>query len=132
MGRRLIVDTNVLVAIERGHDDVVSTLEDDDEIAIAAVTLAELRTGVELAPDESVASARAETVAAMLEMVEVLDYTEATAIQHAILLASTRRTGKPRGAHDLIIAAHAVQTGRSVCTRDGKARFGDLPGVHVA
>nr|WP_235433731.1 MULTISPECIES: hypothetical protein [Protofrankia] len=32
-------------------------------------------------------------------------------------------------AHDLIIAAHAAETGRIVLSRDVKARFTDLPGV---
>jgi predicted nucleic acid-binding protein len=45
------------------------------------------------------------------------------------LLAHVRRTGTPRGAHDLIIAAHAAETGRTIVSRDAKARFGDLPGV---
>jgi predicted nucleic acid-binding protein len=40
-----------------------------------------------------------------------------------------RRSGSPRGAHDLIIAAHAAETGRLVLTRVAKARFNDLPGV---
>lgn len=59
----------------------------------------------------------------------VLDYTEHTAAQHARLLAFVRRAGSPRGAHDLIIAAHAAQTGRSVVSGDAHATFGGLPGV---
>jgi tRNA(fMet)-specific endonuclease VapC len=59
----------------------------------------------------------------------VLDYTEATAACHARLIAHARRTGKPRGAHDLIIAAHAVQSDRAILAFDANARFGDLPGV---
>ncbi len=39
------------------------------------------------------------------------------------------RTGSTGGAHDLIIAAHALQSDRTVLTFDAKARFGDLPGV---
>jgi predicted nucleic acid-binding protein len=31
--------------------------------------------------------------------------------------------------HDLIIAAHALQSGRVVLSSDANARFGDLPGV---
>jgi tRNA(fMet)-specific endonuclease VapC len=38
----------------------------------------------------------------------------------------------PRGAHDLIIAAHALQTDRAILTFDAKARFGDLSGVKTA
>jgi tRNA(fMet)-specific endonuclease VapC len=50
---------------------------------------------------------------------------------HARLLAHVRRAGRPRAAHDLIIAATAAATGRSVMTLDGKAGFGDLPGVRT-
>jgi hypothetical protein len=59
----------------------------------------------------------------------VLDYTPVAAAHHARLLAHVRRSGRPRGAHDLIIAAHAAETGRLVLTRDAKARFSDLPGI---
>jgi predicted nucleic acid-binding protein len=130
VGRRLIVDTNVLIAIERGHGDVLESLRDADELAITAVSKAELEVGVELASGP-LAARRAETVAAMLESVELLDYTAETAHHHAALLAHVRRTGTPRGAHDLIIAAHAAETGRPIFTQDSKARFGDLPGVQT-
>jgi hypothetical protein len=40
-------------------------------------------------------------------------YTQATAAHHGCLLAHVRRSGSPRGAHDLIIAAHAAETGRT-------------------
>jgi tRNA(fMet)-specific endonuclease VapC len=67
----------------------------------------------------------------MTSVIDVLDYTPATAAHHARLLAHVRKSGRPRGAHDLIIAAHAADTGRLVVTRDAKARFGDLPGITV-
>ncbi len=65
----------------------------------------------------------------ILATVPVLDYGEQTAAHHATLRAHTQRTGAPRGAHDLIIAAHAAQTGRTIASFDAQARFGDLPGV---
>jgi tRNA(fMet)-specific endonuclease VapC len=130
VGRRLIVDTNVLIAYERGTID--PSVLDADELAIAALTVAEYRVGIELADTASRAADRARSLAAILSVVDVLDYTEATAIQHARLLAHVRRSGTPRGARDLIIAAHAAQTSRAVLTRDVNARFGGLPGVHVA
>lgn len=129
MGRRLIVDTNVLIDIERGRTD---TLRDDDELAVAAVTRAELLVGVELAPDDVTARRREQRASLILDGVQLLDYTERTADIHAALLAHVRRAGAPRGAHDLIIAAHAIEAGRVILTRDAKARFGDLPGVRTA
>jgi tRNA(fMet)-specific endonuclease VapC len=127
VGRRLILDTNVLIAYERGRIDRAAL--DADELAVAAVTIAEYRVGIELADTSARAADRARALAAITSAVEVLDYTEATAACHARLIAHARRAGTPRGAHDLIIAAHATQTGRTVLTFDAKARFADLPGV---
>jgi hypothetical protein len=75
------------------------------------------------------AAERARALVAITSAVDVLDYTQATAAHHGRLLAHVRRSGSPRGAHDLIIAAHAAETGRTILSRDAKARFGDLPGV---
>ena len=125
MGRRLILDTNVLIAYERGTID--RTALDADELAIAAVSVAEYRVGIELADTPGRAADRARALVAISSAVDVLEYTEATAAYHAKLIAHAHRTGTPRGAHDLIIAAHAMQTDRIVLTFDAKARFGDLP-----
>lgn len=127
MARELIFDTNLLIAYERGT--IPRDAFDDDEIAIAAMTVAEFRVGIELADTPERAAERSRILAAMLSNLDVLDYTEATAAEHGQLLAHVRRTGRPRGAHDLIIAAHAAETRRVIVTRDAAARFGDLPGV---
>jgi predicted nucleic acid-binding protein len=130
VGRRLILDTNVLIAYERGTIDRAAL--DDDELAVAAITIAEYRVGIELADTASRAADRARALAVITSAVDVLDYTEPTAACHARLIAHVRRIGRPRGAHDLIIAAHAMQTDRAIVSFDAKARFGDLPGVTAA
>jgi len=127
VGRRLILDTNVLIAYERGTID--RTALDADELAVAAVTIAEYRVGIELADTTERAAERARALVAITSAVEVLDYTESTAACHARLIAHARRAGTPRAAHDLIIAAHAAQTDRTILTFDAKARFADLPKV---
>lgn len=126
MGRRLILDTNALSTIER---DPSATSLDDDDLAVAALTIAQYRAGIELAETARRAADRSRALAAIQDNVAVLDYTEATAAAHARLLAHVRRAGQPRSAHDLIIAAHAVQTGRTILSNDARARFGDLPAV---
>jgi len=88
--------------------------------------------GIELADTAARAADRARALAAITSAVEVLDYTEITAAYHAKLIAHVRRAGIPRGAHDLIIAAHAVQTERIVLAFDARARFGGLPGMNAA
>ncbi len=130
MGRRLILDTNVLIAYERETIDRAAL--EADELAVAAVTIAEYRVGIELADTPARAADRARALVAITSAVDVLDYTEATAACHARLIAHARRTGAPRAAHDLIIAAHALESDRIVLSFDAKARFGDLPGVSAA
>ena len=66
----------------------------------------------------------------MLQTLSVEDYTLTTARAHAHLLAATRGSGTPRGAHDLIIAATAISTERAVVTADLRG-FSDLSGVDV-
>src|SRR5262249_39706600 len=124
VGRRLILDTNVLIAYERRTID--RSAFDDDELAVAAVSIAEYRVGIELA---DTAADRSRALAAITSVLDVLDSTGTTAVHHARLIAHVRRAGTPRGVHDLIIAAHAVESGRSVLSLDAKARFGSLPGV---
>lgn len=132
MGRRLILDTNILIGIEREDQVTLAMFRDDDELAIAAVTRAELLTGPALANDSNLRARRLATALGALSLVTVLDYSESTSDHHAELLAHTRKTGRPRGPHDLIIAAHAAETGRHVLTHDANARFGELPGVVIA
>ena len=128
MARRLIIDTGVLIASERGRTGLMDIIAEDDDLVIAAITVAELRTGIELAT-ESHRAARAEFLVKVLETLPVEPYDVATAEAHGRLLAHVHRTGTRRGAHDLVIAATAVATKRTVLTTDRGANFNDLPGV---
>jgi len=128
VARRLIVDTGVLVASERGRAGLRDVVAEDDDLVIAAITVAELRTGIELATARHRA-ARAEFLVKVLETMPVEPYDLATAEVHGRLLAHVHRSGTKRGAHDLMIAATAVATKRIVLTTDRSANFHDLPGV---
>ena len=127
MARRLILDTTVLVTAERGTLRLGGLLDDADDVAIAAITAAELLVGVELA-DAARRRARQAFVDDLLATIPVEEYDLDVARAHARLLAHVRRTGKPRGAHDLIIAATAAASGRTVVTSDA-AGFDQLPDV---
>ncbi|WP_328465735.1 PIN domain-containing protein [Streptomyces sp. NBC_00448] len=129
MARRLILDTGVLIGTKRTGTPVAFAL--DDDVAIAAVTAAELLLGVELA-DDARRQPREDFVSAVLAVVPVEEYGPDVARVHARLLAYVRRKGKPRGAHDLLIAATAAATARAVVTLDRQAAFAELPGVRVA
>jgi tRNA(fMet)-specific endonuclease VapC len=125
---RLILDTSLLVDAERGGlDELESLIQDEDDVAVAAVTAAELMVGVELATGQRGAG-REKFVAAVLDVIPIEVYDLDVAAAHAALLAHTRREGRPRGAHDLIIAATARARGREVLSADADG-FEDLPQV---
>lgn len=124
---RLILDTGVLVALGRGQGVPGDVLPDDADIALAAITASELLVGVELADSQHRATRKA-TVDAILDAFDALPFDLETARHHASLLAHARRSGRPRGAHDLQIAATARATNRILLTTDRRA-FDDLPAV---
>ena len=98
-------------------------------MAVAAITITELLVGVQLA-DERHRAARQDFVDDIEAVIAIIDYDSTVAASHAELLVAVRRKGRPRGAHDLIIAATAKATEREVVTAD-RAAFDDLPGVAV-
>lgn len=126
---QLLFDTTFLIDSERADADLDDIVVDDDDVAIAAITIAELRVGVLLA-DKRRRAARSVYVDDVSSSVPILDYDLDVAEAHAVLLAAVGKQGRPRGAHDLIIAATARASGRTVVTADAAA-FSDLPGVNV-
>lgn len=124
---RFLLDTSVLIDDERSGG-LLERLPEDADLAIATITLAELGTGVELASARH-RPARAAYLEAIRELPSV-HYDADVAAVHARLLAQCQRLGRPRGAHDLIIAASAIATDRIVVTRDPDG-FVDLPGLQV-
>ena len=92
--------------------------------------MAELRVGVQMAKGAR-RKKRAQFVTAVLDAVTIEPYGLQIAEAHAALLAHVRRTGAPREAHDLIIAATALAREREVVSLDRRG-FEELPGVSVA
>jgi len=119
-----------LVDAERGSDSLADALDDGDDVAVAAITVAELKVGVQLAKGDR-RDKRERFVAAVLDAVSVEPYDLDVAEAHAALLAHVRQAGTPRGAHDLIIAATARARERQVVSSD-QAGFAELPGVSIS
>ena len=126
----LLLDTTFLIDAERSDERLDALIADDDDVAIAAVTVAELLVGVQLASEHRRAPREA-YVHDLIDAIPVIPYDMAVAREHAVLLAAVREMGRPRGAHDLMIAATARASGRSVVSAD-RAAFEDLPRVTLA
>ena len=123
----MILDSGALISLERA-DDSIDGFADESDVAIAAVTASELLVGVELA-DDAHHRQRQEFVEGVLQRVEIIAFDLEIARHHAALLAQVRDQGRPRGAHDLQIAATARATKRTLITTDWSA-FTDLLGVN--
>jgi tRNA(fMet)-specific endonuclease VapC len=119
-----------LVDAERGGNALGKSIGDSDDVAIAAITVAELKVGIQLAKGRR-REKRERFVAAILDAVSIELYDLDVAEAHATLLAHVRRIGMPRGAHDLIIAATARAREREVVSFD-RGGFARLPGVSLA
>jgi tRNA(fMet)-specific endonuclease VapC len=129
VARRVILDTGVLIAIERGRLDVDAVLGVDDA-AIAAITAMELLVGVERA-DETHRQARAIRVEAILSSLPVEPYNVGVARVHARLAVEAMAKGRARSANDMLIAATAASTSRILLTTDASASFDQLTGVRA-
>jgi tRNA(fMet)-specific endonuclease VapC len=114
-----------LIAAERSTAAIEDVVDDEDDVALAAITAAELLVGVQLADRR-----RRKFVEDLLSSIPVEVYDLDTARAHAELLAHVRGEGRARGAHDLLIAATARARARIVVTADS-AGFSDLPGIEV-
>lgn len=122
---RVILDSGVLVAGARGKVDVARGID----VAVPTIVIAEYLAGVLLDLDVSRQAAQRAFLDDVLAVVPICDYDRSVAEHHAALLAVVRRDGRTRGAHDLIIAATARATERTLWTTDKRARFDELPGV---
>src|SRR5436309_8380738 len=125
----LLLDTTVLIHRERSSLELDDLIQDDDEPAIAAITVAELGVGVELASGRR-RTARRAFLDDVVRSLPVLSYDLEVARSHTQLLVAARASGRPRGAHDLMIAATARATRRTVVTTDYTG-FVDRPEVPV-
>lgn len=125
---RVILDTGVLIACARG-DYALADLIGVGDAALPAIGVAEYLVGVELSTNEGRRVELRRLLTEVVALAPVIDYTARIAEHHAVLLAGTRRSGRPRGAFDLIIAATARATERTILTFDARARFDELPGV---
>src|ERR1700704_2591028 len=106
----IILDTDVIIKGERGNFDLIGwlTAQTGQELEIAAITVAELWHGIERATASHRAK-RERYLRTIVERLEAISYTEATALVHARIWANLESSGDMIGSHDLILAATALE-----------------------
>ncbi|MGD0570846.1 MAG: PIN domain-containing protein [Candidatus Sulfotelmatobacter sp.] len=127
----IILDTDVIIRGERETFDLNGWLasQRDEEIQIAAITVAELWHGVERA-SSAYRVERQDYIRKILALVNILPYTETTALEHARIWAELESSGKMIGFYDLIVAATALERGSAVATFNQR-HFTQVRGLKV-
>jgi len=115
MTRRILLDTNLIIAPPSGGFASLA-----DEMAISAITVAELEYGAMTESDPLEAHQRAQRLRAAVGTMQVLPFGRDTARGYGLLAAILHAAGRnPRPRRlDLQIAATAVQHGLDLATRN--------------
>lgn len=112
---KYLLDTNVVVALQRGDDHVRAAVERSAEVYIPATALGELYYGALHSGNPARNVAR---VAELAAAAAVLPCDAETALVYGGLKAELRRLGRPIPENDVWIAAVAVQHGLTLVSRD--------------
>ena len=132
----LILDSSVIIAAERKRQTVEQLLTSvgqafgEVEIAISAVTVAELVHGVARANTPEVRIARREFIDELKKHVPVHPVTDITAEIAGQISGEQAAKGITLPADDLLIGASALEQGYAVATLNTR-HFGKIPGLQV-
>lgn len=126
MGQLVLIDTSVFVAAERGES---APFDEVGKAAISAVTIAELETGVLVAPDDASRAARLSTLTRAMSVAAPLPIDGKVASVFARLAAGRIALKERVDVNDTWIAATALVHHAEVWTRDRD--FERFDGVRV-
>lgn len=129
---RYMLDTNILVYLlnARPHHRAVLERfrqEDPRDLVVSAITLAELRFGIEKS-DRRQASRRA--LGPVLAALNVLAFDARAAERYGVLRARLEADGRPIGPLDTLIAAHAASLDLTLVTHN-TSEFSRVGGLRV-
>ena len=124
-----MLDTDICIhAINERADKLLQKFErHSGQLCISSISLAELVYGAEKSK-RRVASL--ETVANFSARLEVLPFTASAASHYGQIRAELEHAGKPVGAHDFFIAAHARSEGLIMVTNN-RREFDRVTGLRV-
>ena len=115
---KYMLDTNICIyAIKNKPISVIENIKihDNEGLCISAITLAELRLGVE----KSVSKARnEEALFKFLSIFRILHFDDFAALEYGKICAKLQKKGIPIGPFDTLIAAHAKSLSLTLVTNN--------------
>jgi tRNA(fMet)-specific endonuclease VapC len=126
----ILIDADVIEA-ERGTFDLFGWLASrpDEEFKMSSITVAELWHGVERATSLH-RMKRQRFVERVFATFEIVPYSKQTAMEHARIWAVLEASGRMIGAHDMILAATALERDDAVATFNAR-HFEVVPELRV-
>jgi tRNA(fMet)-specific endonuclease VapC len=126
---KILLDTDVCIAIVNRDERVRAHLERHAPSALrmSAITLAELRYGIEKSRNKKRATSNLRT---LLSKISAVPFDGDATERYGELRASLERRGSPIGPLDTLIAAHALSLGWTLATHNTK-EFRRVPGLKV-
>ena len=114
---RLLLDSNTYSDYMAGDSAVVSLIQDADEVLLSVVVIGEQLFGFRRGSryEENLAQLRSFLSHPQVSMLPV---GETTADRYARILTSLRAKGRPIPTNDVWIAAHAMEAGADLVSRD--------------
>jgi tRNA(fMet)-specific endonuclease VapC len=126
---RYLLDTNIVSDLVRHPKGLVARRirqVGEAQVCTSIIVACELRYGV-VKKGAARLSARLDDA---LSRLDVLAFEAPADAAHASIRAALERTGRPIGANDLLIAAHALALGCTIVTDNG-GEFGRIEGLAV-
>jgi len=128
----VLLDTDVCIDLlnqRPGFEAILRRLDgrQQGEVALSAITLAELRFGIAASQRRDIDLAK---LALFLAAFEIAPFDASAAIAYGSLRARLKVLGTPIGPLDTLIAAHALALGATVATHNVR-EFSRVPGLTV-
>lgn len=127
-----LLDTDILVYFinrKPGFERIARRMSgrSPGEVRLSAITLAELRFGIE---NGEFHAENRKTLTGLIEFLQVDDFPGGAAQDYGEIRASLERSGRKIGPNDLLIAAHARHLGATLVTNNER-EFRRVPGLPV-
>ena len=129
MTLKFMLDTNMVIYIQRGVPNVVARLNElgSDRVVLSALVAAELAYGVEKSHHQA---RNRKVLELFLSEVRVLPWTQDAMWHYARQQHSLRSTGKSIGELDLLIGCHALALD-AVCVTNNTREFERIEGLKL-
>lgn len=123
---KVLLDTSAYSELRRGHPEVADIVRRSQRVYLSSIVVGELLFGFRLGARFAANAKELEELLAE-PRVELLSVSYTTADRFALIAASLRRRGRALSTNDIWIAAHAMESGADLVSRDDD--FGHVEGL---